>query len=230
MAAAFNPSRSHMPFFQLGAEVSKGAHRPGKFSHPHVFGGVAKARDIALGLGVPVGQLETKCDGLGVNAVGAADHGRVFKFPGAPFQHGGKLFQIGGDNRRRLLDEQGLRSVDYIVRSQAVVKPAGVRADDFGHGGGEGDDIVANFRFDFGNPVQIEVSPLANGAGGILRHHAGFGQCFRGRDFDRQPGTEAILVAPDAAHVGAGVAWDQGVSPAVSEKCGLGIVNGRGGW
>ena len=209
MAAAFNPSRSHMLFFQFGAEVGKRAHRSGKFSHPHVFGGAAKARDIALGLGVPVGQLETKRDGLGVNAVGAADHGRVFEFPGAAFQHGGKLFQIGGDNRGRLLDEQSLRSIDYIIRSQAVVKPAGVRSDDLGHGGGEGDDIVADFSFDFGNPVQIEVSPLADGAGGIFRHHAGFGQSLRGRDFDRQPGAKAILIAPDAAHVGAGIAWDQ---------------------
>ena len=193
--------------------MSKRAHRSGKLSHPHVFGGAAKARDVALGLGVPVGQLETKRDGLGVNAVGTADHGRVFEFPGAAFQHGGKLFQIGGDNRRRLLDQQGLRSIDYVVRSQAVVKPAGVRSDDLGHGGGEGDDVVADFGFDLGDAVQVEVGPLANGAGGVLGHHAGFGQSLRGRDFDRQPGAKAILIAPDAAHVGAGIAWDQRVSP-----------------
>ena len=202
-----------MLFFQFGAEVGEGAHRSGKFSHPHVFGGAAKARDIALGLGVPVGQLETKRDGLGVNAVGAADHGRVFEFPGAAFQHSGKLFQIGGDNRGGLLDEQGLRSIDHVVRSQAIVKPAGVRSNDLGHGGSERDDIVADFSFDFGNPVEIEVSPLADGAGSILGHHAGFGQSFRGGDFNRQPGAEAILVAPDAAHVGTGIAWDHSVSP-----------------
>ena len=174
----------------------------------------AKARDVALRLGVPVGQLEAKRDGLGVDAVGAADHGRVFEFPGAAFQHGGKLFQIGGDDRGRLLDQQGLRSIDHVVRSQAVMKPAGVRPDDFSHGGGEGDDIVADFRFDLGNPVQVEVSPLANGPGSVLRHHAGFGQSFRGRDFDRQPGAKAILIAPDAAHVRAGIAWDQACLPA----------------
>ena len=44
---------------------------------------------------------------------------------------------------RRLPDEQGLRGVDDIVGGEAVVEPASVRADDFGHGGGEGDDVVA---------------------------------------------------------------------------------------
>ena len=173
----------------------------------------AKARDVALSLGVPVGQLEAKRDGLGVNAVGTADHGCVFEFPGAAFQHGGKFFQVGGDDRGRLLDQQRLRSIDHIIRSQAVMKPARVRPHDFGHGGGEGDDIVADFRFDLGNPVQVEISPLTNGPGSVLRHHAGFSQSLRGRDFDRQPGAKAILIAPDAAHVRAGIAWDQSVSP-----------------
>ena len=190
----------------------------------------AKTLDVALGLGVPVGQLETKRDGLGVDAMSAADHGRVFELPGTAFQHGRKLFQVGGDNGGSLLDEQGLGSIDHVVRSQPVVKPAGVWSDDLGHRSGKGDDVVADFSFDFGNPVQVEVGPLANGAGGILGHHAGFGQSFSGRNFDRQPGTEAILIAPDAAHLGTGIAWDQRELPARLRNAGLKILNGGGGW
>ena len=45
-------------------------------------------------------------------------------------------------------DQQGLRGVDDVVRSQAVVEPAGVRADDLRHRRGEGDDIVADLGLD----------------------------------------------------------------------------------
>jgi len=53
-----------------------------------------------------------------------------------------------GDDLRRLSDEQGLRGVDHVVGGETVVKPAGVRADNFGDGGGEGDNVVADFGFD----------------------------------------------------------------------------------
>ncbi len=122
--------------------MGKRAHGAGKFSHPHVLGGGSKARDVALRLGIPVGQLETESDRLGVDAVGAADHGRVLELPGAALQYLGQTLQIGGDNRGGLPDEQGLGRVHHVVRGQAVVKPAGMRADDLGHGGGEGDDVV----------------------------------------------------------------------------------------
>src|SRR4029077_20440208 len=131
-------------FFQFGAEVREGSDCAGELPYPHVFGGGAKAGDIALGFGIPVGQLETKSNGFGVNAVSAANHGSVFEFQGTAFKNSRKFFQIGGDDGGCLLDEQSLGSIDDIVRSQAVVKPAGVGADDLGHGGGEGDNVVAD--------------------------------------------------------------------------------------
>ena len=211
--------------------MGKRAHRAGKFSHPHVFSGAAKARDVALGLGVPVGQLEAKRDGLGVDAVGTADHGRVFEFPGAAFQHVRKLFQIGGDDRRCLLDQQGLGSVDDIVRSQAVVKPAGVGSDDLGHGGGEGDDIVADFSFDLGDAVEVEVSPLANGA----RQHL-WAPC-RLRPESPWPRLRPpARCGSDSRRSRCGPCRDgysvgSPVSPLMFVRnTGLGIVNGCGGW
>ena len=53
-----------------------------------------KALDVALRLRVPVGQLEAEGDGLGVDAVGASDHGRVLELPGAALQHFGEALQI----------------------------------------------------------------------------------------------------------------------------------------
>ena len=46
-----------------------------------------EALDVAPRFRVPVGQLEAEGDGLGVDAVRAADHGRVLELQGAPLQH-----------------------------------------------------------------------------------------------------------------------------------------------
>jgi hypothetical protein len=214
--------------FQFGAEVGEGAYGSGKFPHAHIFSGEAKALDIALGLGIPVGQLEAEGDGLGVDAVRAPDHWCVLELPSAALEHVRQLFQIGGDYDGRLLDEQGLRSVDYIVRGQAVVKPTGMGADDLGDGGGERDDVVANFGFDFRDAVNVEIGAVANSTGGVSGNHAGFGQGLGGSDLDGKPCTEAIFIAPDSGHVGAGIAWDQSGLPDVYLSAGLGIVNGSG--
>ena len=53
-------------------------------------------------------------------------------------------------------DQQSLGGINDVIGSQAVVKPAGVRADDFGDRGGEGDHIVADFGLDFMNAVRLK--------------------------------------------------------------------------
>src|SRR5436190_1550854 len=59
--------------FELGLEVRQVADRAGEFAHAHLFRGVLEAGNIALDLGVPVGQLQSEGDGLRVDAVRAAD-------------------------------------------------------------------------------------------------------------------------------------------------------------
>ena len=145
-----------------------------------------------------------------MDAVGAADHRRVFEFPGPAFEHLGETLEVAGDQRRGLLDEQRLRRIDHIVRGQAVVEPARVRAYDLGHRRGEGDDVVLDLGFDLEDAVDVEVGARADCLGGIFRHDAGGGQRFGRGDFDREPGAEAVFVAPDASHLGPGIAWDHG--------------------
>ncbi|SPE28460.1 hypothetical protein SBA2_40023 [Acidobacteriia bacterium SbA2] len=109
------------------------------------------------------------------------------------------------------------------------MEPAGVWADDFGDGRGEGDDVVANFGFDFVDALDAEVGALADGVGGVHGDEAGFGKGLGGGDFDGQPGAEAVFIAPDAGHLGAGVARDHGLSCGGGEICGLRILNGAAG-
>src|SRR5580765_1687326 len=85
-----------------------------------------------------------------------------------------------------------------------------MRADDFGDGGGECDNIVFDLSLDFKYAVHIEAGAQADRLGCFFRHDAGLGQGLGGGDFDREPGTETVFVTPDAAHLGPGVAWDHG--------------------
>src|SRR5579872_2827277 len=100
------------------------AYRAGKLADPHLFGRAVEAFDIALHLGIPVREFETKSDRLRVNAVGPADHGGVFKFPGALFEYLLELPKIGGYGGRGLFDEESLRSINHVVGGQSVMKPA----------------------------------------------------------------------------------------------------------
>ena len=78
--------------------MRQGADRAGEFADAHVLGGLPEALDIPLRLGIPVSQLEAERNWLGVNAVGAADHGRVFELPGSALQDFRKPLEIGGDD------------------------------------------------------------------------------------------------------------------------------------
>src|SRR5207247_1094226 len=86
----------------------------------------------------------------------------------------------------------------------------------FCDGGGKGDDVVADFGFDLVDAFDAEVGASADSTGGIFGDHAGFSQGLGGGNFDGEPGTEAVFVAPDAGHLGAGIARDHGGGSPVS--------------
>ena len=140
----------------------------------------------------------------------AADLGRVLELPRAALQDLGQPLQVLGDDGRGLSDEQCLRGVDHIVRRESVVEPARVRTHDLGHRRGESDDVMADFRLDFLDPLQPEAGALADGLGRLPGDHAGLGQGLGGRDFHRQPGLKPVFVAPDAPHLGASVTRNHG--------------------
>ena len=109
------------------------------------------------------------------------------------------------------LIEQRLGRIDHIVGGESVMQPAGFGSDFFGYRRGEGNDVVLHLRFDLVDAVEVEVALFANDDSRGLRHQSGFGQRFRGRQFDFKPGAELVLVAPDMPHLGPGIACDQGV-------------------
>ena len=119
------PSRCADALFVLRLEMAEGADGAGKLAHAHVLRRGIEAGDVALHLRIPVEQLEAEGGGLGVDAVGAADGGRVLELDGATFEHGEQRGEPGTDERRCFFDLQRLRGVDDVIRRQSVVQPAG---------------------------------------------------------------------------------------------------------
>ncbi len=125
----------------------------------------------------------------------------------------GERDDAGADDGGGFLELEGLRGVDDVGGGEAVVEPAGLASgsgDVLGDGGGEGDDVVADFGFDRVDAVDGEAALVADGVGGGLR---GRGRLRRGPGeaavSTLEPAAVFVLVGPDAAHGGAGVAGDQ---------------------
>ena len=73
-------------FLVLRLEMAECADGAGELADAEVFGGGVEAGEVALHLGVPEEELEAEGGGFGVDSVGAADDGGVFKFEGAFFK------------------------------------------------------------------------------------------------------------------------------------------------
>ena len=197
-------------FFVFGLEVAEGADGSGELADAEVFGGGVEAGEVALHLGVPEQELEAEGGGFGVDAVGAADDGGVLELEGAGFEGFARREDAGADEGGGFAELEGLRGVDDVGGGEAVVQPAGGFGvgDVFGDGGGEGDDVVADFGFDFVDAGDGEVAAVADGVGGGLRDEAEAGEGLRGGGLDGEPAAVFVLVGPDAAHGRAGVASD----------------------
>src|ERR1043166_938873 len=95
-------------------------------------------------------QLESEGGRFGVDAVTAADAGRVQLLPGAPRDDLSQLRHVREQEVRALDHLHGERSVDDVAAGEAEMKPAtGGVIDSFGDGGGEGDHVVVERLFEF---------------------------------------------------------------------------------
>ena len=84
------------------------------------------------------------------------------------------------------MQNQGLRGIDHIVRSEAIVQPArgvGVAGGRhfFGDGGGEGDHVMLHARFNFVDAGDVERGVGAQGLRGVRWNFAGFSERLAGR-------------------------------------------------
>ncbi len=76
----------------------------------------------------------------------------------------------------------------------------------FGHCGSKCDYVVLHFGLDLADSLDIEAGVPAEQPCCLRGHDAQIGKRFGGRELDFEPLPKLILIAPDAAHLGARVA------------------------
>ena len=133
-------------------------------------------------LGVGLRQLEAEGGRLGVDAVAAADGGRVLVLEGAPLQRREQRVEIGEQDVGGAHQLHGEAGVEHVRRGHALVHEARVRPDDLGEMGQEGDDVVLGLALDLVDARDVEVRGAAlfpDRLGGFLRDDAELGHARR---------------------------------------------------
>ena len=148
---------------------------------------------------IGVGELQPERDGLGMDAVGAADGRRHLVLEGALLQRRQHLVDVGDQQVRGAGQLHVEAGVEHVGRGHALVHEARLGADDFGQMGQEGDDVVLGLALDLVDPRDVEGGVLGLGPdrlGGFLGDHAEFRQRIRRMRLDLEPDLEAGLRPP----------------------------------
>ena len=181
-----------------------GADRPGYLAHGDDFLGFGKPVQVAPHLFHPERQLQTEGDRLGMDAVGAAYHERIFMLDGALRQDGGELFDILDQDIGGFDQLQAGGGIHDIGRGQAEVDVAGLLAEAFGHRAEESGHIMVGLFEDFLHALEVALGQLYLGDG-LAGDDADLRPGIADGDFHIQPLVEFVFVRPYPFHFGPGI-------------------------
>ena len=197
-------------------EMRKHADGPGDLADGDDVARALHSDATALELRVPEGQLHAERHRLGVDAVRAPDHRRPPVFVSAPLDRRGELVDVLQDQIARLSHLQTERRIEDVGRGQAEVQPAGGRADLLGDRRRKRNHVVLGGLLDLLDAGDVERRLLPQFARIRRGHDAGFHQRVGRGQLDLEPGFVAPLIAPDRAHLGAGVARNHPIRPSTA--------------
>ena len=153
-------------------------------------------------------QLQAEGRRLGVDAVRAADAGRVRCSRARAAQRGERAIAAGEQQVARGADLQRERGVEHVARRHPVVDEARVGTDVLGDAGEERDHVVLHLALDLGDARGVEAGARADRCERRGGNHAAFGEHFADGELDAQPEAVARLVGPERPHLGPAVALD----------------------
>src|SRR5512133_975840 len=144
------------------------SNRPRQLPDAHLLGGEVEALEVALHFGVPVRQLQSECNRLGMDTMSAANLWGMSEFLCPALEHLDQLLDIRPQDRGCLLYQERLRRIDDIVRREPIVEPSRLRPDLFRHCRCKSDDVVLYLGLDLIDAVEIEIALGPNGLGSRL--------------------------------------------------------------
>ena len=194
----------------LRRQVREGPHRAGELAVGDRRPRPVEPRELALQLRVPQRHLEAEGHGLGVDAVGAPDHRRVLVPEGALPDRLQEVEEVRADEVARVAHQDGEGGVHHVRGGEPVVQPAPLGPDALGDAGDEGDDVVLDLPLDLLDAGDVEAGPRLDRGEGLGGHDAALDEHLGRGDLHLEPRGEAVLVGPEAGHLGARVAGNHG--------------------
>ncbi len=167
-------------------------------------------------LGIGEGKLEAEGGRLRMDAVRAADGGRVLIFERALLQRREQPVEIGEQNVGGARELHGEAGVENVGRGEAEMDVARLRPDNFGEMRQKRDDIVLDLaldRVDAGSVKRRLLSFFPNYFSSRFRDQPKLCHGVGGVSLDLEPDAEAGCRRPDGGHVRPGVARDHAASP-----------------
>ena len=196
----------------LRRQVREGAHGARELAVGDRGPRAVEPLELPLQLRVPQGHLQAEGHRLGVDAVRAADHRRVLVAQGPLAHRFHQVDEVRAHEVARVAHQDGERRVHHVRRGEPVVQPAPLGPHVLGHARDEGDDVVLDLLLDLLDARDVEAGPGLDRGQGLPRHHAALDEDLGGGDLHLEPGGEAVLVGPQAGHLGTRVARDHGPS------------------
>jgi hypothetical protein len=198
----------------LGLDAGESTDRTGERAGADLVPSPQQALAVAAELGMEGGKLEAEGGGLRLDAVAAADAGRVLVLEGPPLeccQHPVHVVQqeIG---RPAELDRQ--RGVQEVGGGEPPVQEPGRLAADLLDMGEKGNHVVPRRLLDGVHPARVDqpltllLGTAPEACDRVRGHHALLGHGLGGGQLDLQPDRELLLGREDARHLRAAVAWD----------------------
>ena len=165
----------------------------------------------ALELDVIARELQAEGGRLGVDAMAAADGGRVLVLERAALERRQHPVDVSDQDVGSAGELHRQAGVEHVGRRHALVDEARVRADELGEVGQERDDVVLGHSLDLVDALDVERGRPAlfpDGLRRLLRDHADLGQRVAGMRLDLEPDAESRLRRPDVGHLGTRVTGD----------------------
>ena len=148
--------RRHMSF-DPRVDVGEGADGAGDRRGRNLLARRDQPRPAARELGMSVSELEAEGGRLGVDAMRAADGRGQLMLEGAALEGGEQRVDVGDENVARAPELDGEAGVEHVGAGHPLMHEPGVRPDEFGEVGEEGDDVVPGCLFDLIDPRDVEL-------------------------------------------------------------------------
>ena len=183
-------------------QVRVRAHRAGDLADRDGLTRHFQSIDAASDLRGVTRERDAERDGLGKNAVAAADHRRLRRFARALREGSEERLRARDEGVGRFAQQDREARVEDVARGHAAMEPAGVVPGLLLDVREERDDIVLGRALDLFDALRIEHELLrTNAARDALRHEAGFFHRVARGELHVEPHLEATVGGPELREI-----------------------------